>query len=78
MGGNTEEMRAALPLHLALVDELEVGVVHERRCLKCVTGPFTAQMMVSKPAELAVDGINQAVSRLLIPLTPRGKQLRDV
>jgi hypothetical protein len=58
MSGNAEEMRAALPLHLALVDELEVGVVRERRCLECVTGPFPAQMMVSEPAELAVDGIN--------------------
>jgi hypothetical protein len=78
MGGNAEEMRAALPLHIALVDELKVGVVHERRCLECVTRPFPAQMMVSEAAELDVHGVNQVVPRLLISPTPCDKQLRDV
>ena len=78
MGGNAEEVRAALPLHLALIDELKVGIVHERCRLECVTRPFPTQMMVSEPAELAVDGVNQVVPRLLISLTPCDKQLRDV
>ena len=54
-GGDAEEVRAALPLHIALFDELKVGVVHERRRLERVARSFPAQMMVSEPAELAVN-----------------------
>src|SRR5262245_10394393 len=42
---DSEKMRAALPVHFILVDEPEIGFVHQCRRLKCVIYSLAAKIM---------------------------------
>jgi hypothetical protein len=48
-------MRSILPSRLALVDEAEVGLVHERGRLQGVVRPLVAELPGSDAAKLRVD-----------------------
>jgi hypothetical protein len=76
--GDPEEVSPALPSHGALIDEFEKGLVHERCGLQRVIAPLVPEIAGGEPPELGVDLRQQTVERLLAPVAPLLKKLRDV
>jgi hypothetical protein len=37
---DSEKVRTVLPVHVALIDEFQIGLIDQRRRLKSVTDPF--------------------------------------
>jgi hypothetical protein len=54
LGGDSEEVRAVLPLHV-LPDEAEEGFVNEVGGLERVAGPLPPELAASNQPQLAVD-----------------------
>ncbi len=71
-------MRPVLPADPPLVDELEVGLVHERGGGKRLSAAIAPQMPSGEAPQLAVDGIHQGGHGRLVAVTPRKQQTRDV
>jgi hypothetical protein len=63
-------VRAVLPLNAALVDESEVGFVDEGRRLERVVDTLGSKVAIRHPLELSVDGVDELVERLLVPIAP--------
>ena len=78
MRRDAEEVRAVLPLHLPLVDKLQVGIVDEGGRLQCVTGTFAAEIIVSQPTKLFIYSVHKLVSSVLIPRAPLDEPPCDV
>jgi hypothetical protein len=78
MCGDPEEMRAILPPHMSLIDQLQVGVVNECRGLERVARPLPAKVMVSETAKFTIHCVKQLVSRVPIPIAPGHEQTGDV
>ena len=76
--GDAKEMRAILPVHLALIDELEEGFVDQGRGLKGVVAPLPAQVGGGEPPQLGINRRQEPVERILPPETPLLEQLRDL
>jgi hypothetical protein len=70
----SEEMRAALPAHLPVINQTEIGLIDKGRGLKRVTAPLVQHVMARQLAEFVVDEWYQFVSRRFIPVAPVGKQ----
>jgi hypothetical protein len=67
-----------LPADPLAADQLEVRLVHERRGLKRVAGPFPSQVTLRQPAQLAVNERHQLFARHPIPVAPGLEELRDL
>ena len=63
-------MRAVLPPHLADVDQAQVGLVDERRCLKSVAGAFPGHVVAGEAMEFAVNERHQTIECTLIAAAP--------
>ena len=63
LGTDGEEVRAAVPLDPRLVDELQVGLVHQGRRLQRVPRPFSLQVHAGQLAEVVVQKREQTVPR---------------
>ena len=59
-------MRSPLPVHAGLVDELQVGLVHEGRRLERVPRPLLPQLDLGETPQPVVDRLEQGVPRALV------------
>jgi hypothetical protein len=73
-----EEMSAALPAHAALIDELEIRLVDERRRGKRMVAALTPQVAPGQATQFAVNGVHQRGSDRLLAVAPRRKESRDI
>ena len=76
--GDAEEVRPVLPLDVLPVDKPDVRLVHQRRGLEHVSGPFARHVVRRQPMQVLVDGRRQAIEGRLIAIAPSDEQLRDV
>jgi len=53
--GKTDELCAALPVQVLLIEQAQVGFVNQRRPLQRVALTLTSQLSIGKPAQLPVD-----------------------
>ena len=60
-----EEMRPVLPARASLIDELQVGLVHQRGGAQRMVAPLAHQVAAREPAQLVVHGIHQRARRPL-------------
>ena len=68
-------MRAVLPVRVRLVNETQVGFVHQCRSLHRVARTFTAHVMMSQPAQFFMDQRHQLIKGSPVPVTPGDEQL---
>ena len=74
VGGGAEEVGAVLPLHSALIDQLQVGLVHEGGGRERVIGSFLAQERPREPAQIIVDDRRELVERGVIAALQRSSR----
>jgi hypothetical protein len=78
LGGDTEELRAVLPLGASLVDEPEVRFVDERRGLQGVIVRFTPHCSGRLAVQLGINDRQQPFARTCVALTPRQQEWGDI
>ena len=66
LGRHGEEMRLPLPIHALLIDQLEVGLVHQRGGLDGVPRRFAAKELFGQAPQSLIDGIKQPIHRRAI------------
>ena len=76
-GGDRKKMRAVLPVDAALVDELEVGLVDERRGLECAVPALTSPMTGGNDVQFVVHERYETVERLAAAPLPVAQELSD-
>jgi hypothetical protein len=74
--GDADELRAVPPIDATLVDEPEVGFVHERCGLERVTAALFAEEVGGEAAQFAVNQRHQLLERVLIAVFPVDQKLR--
>jgi hypothetical protein len=74
--GEPDELRAVGPVDLPLVDQPQVGFVHQRGGLQGVPGPLLTQVAARQSPQFVVDDRKQLVERSLIAAAPLDQQLR--
>ena len=72
--GGAEEVDAVLPADAALIDQLEVDLVHERRRRERVIGPLAAQNGPREAPEVVVDDRRELVERASSPSLQRSSR----
>ena len=70
LGRDPEEVGPVLPFHRPLVDELEEGLVDERRRLQGVVRALLSHVAGRELPQLAMDLRHQPVERLLLAIAP--------
>jgi len=76
--GDAKEMRAILPIALALIDEPDVRLVNEGRRLQGVVGPLVPKLARGNAVELRIDEWQQLIEGSPVASTPVAEQRRDV
>jgi hypothetical protein len=71
---HTEEMRAALPGRIALIDEPHVGLMDKRGGLQRVPQAFLAQVAGGQSAKFPINQGREVIKSLLVPLCPLSQQ----
>lgn len=71
-------MCAVLPLHAARVNESQISLINQRRCLQRNSGPFAAHALLGQPPQLLVDERHELFERRLVAPTPLPQQFSDV
>ena len=72
-----EEVPPVPPFDPALIDQLEVGLVHQARGAEGVTGPLALELPVGDPAQLRINQREEAVHRLRSTLTDLEEEVSD-
>ena len=75
---DAKEMRSILPIRAALVDETDVGLVHERGGLQGVVRPLVAKLACGDAAKLRIDEREQLIEGSPVAATPIAQQRGDV
>ncbi|MCG3159884.1 MAG: hypothetical protein JMDDDDMK_00909 [Acidobacteria bacterium] len=75
---DAEEMRPVLPRDVLVINQLQVSLVDQRRCLQRVSFALVAHVMVRHSAQFVVNQRHQLVERSLVAVTPIEQQFRDV
>ncbi len=75
---NPEKVGAVVPVHLPLIDQLEVRLVDQRSRLQGVLGPNGRQRAARDPAQLSVNERHEPIARGCIAVTPVDQESRDV
>ena len=75
---DTKEVRAILPIDLALVNEPDVRLMDQGRRLQGVVGALAPKLARGDAAELGVDEGQQLTERSAVAATPIAEQRRDV
>jgi hypothetical protein len=78
LGREAEELRAALPVDAALIHQLDVGLVYERRAFEGVVRPLVAQVPGRDAVQFLIDERHQSLECLPIAFTPTPEQIGDV
>ena len=65
-----EEVRAVLPVDLALVDEFQIGLVDQSRGLQCAIAPFTGHVARGDHVQLVVHQRHQAIEGIAVAALP--------
>jgi hypothetical protein len=78
LGGNAEEVRLVLPIHLALIGEPEVCLVDEGRGLQGMPGPLVFQLPRGDSTQLGIDQRQQSLESIAIAPAPAIEQRRNV
>ena len=73
-----EEVRAVLPVDASLIDQLEVGLVDQRRRRQRMIPPLTDEIAPRQTAQLVVNGVHQGAAGRLRAVAPREQQARDI
>jgi len=74
--GESDELRAALPVDVPLVDEAQVRLVDQRRALEGVIRALAAQLPVGETSQLPVYQGHELGERTLVAGRPGDQQLR--
>jgi hypothetical protein len=69
---------APLPVHGVVVDELEVGFVHQRGGVEGDAGAVAAQLQVRRAVQFVVDQRQQVVERLAVVIAQAPQQVRNL
>jgi len=77
LGSDGKEVRPVSPVCLTVFHELHAGLVHERRSLQCVPGPFGSHVPVRDLAELAFHQRDQPVQATLFSSSPTVEKLSN-
>ena len=75
---DSKEMGSVLPVHVALIDQPQIDLVHQRRGLERVPRPLAAKLSCRDPAQLFVDEREQLIERTLVAATPVAKERRHI
>ena len=75
-GRGPEEVSPTLPLRLSLIDESDVGLVHEGRCLQRMTCRFTTHVRSRQTSEFVVEERYELVERFSPAVAGGDEQLR--
>ena len=75
LGPDREEMGAVAPIDPGLIDELEKRLVHQRRGLERVTGSLLAHVLLSQPAQVLVNHVDQFGELRSVAVLDRRQQL---
>ena len=67
----TKKVRPVLPIHTGLLDQPEIGLMHQGRCLQRVIGPLAVQKSVGLAPEFIVDNRHKPFSRFAVAAAPR-------
>jgi hypothetical protein len=67
---DAKELRAVLPADALLIDELEIGFVHETRGLQRVPWPLVKEVAGGDVAQLPIDNGKQILERVAVAVAP--------
>ena len=73
-GGHAEELCPALPIHLRMIHQLEIGFVDQRGGLQGMAGALLAHVAVGDAPQFAFHERDQPVQTLLVPGPPAEEQ----
>ena len=76
--GQSEEMRAILPVDVVGVDQTEIGLMDERRALQRQARAFVPHVPPGLDSQLRVDQRRELLERPLVSLAPCLQQARYV
>jgi hypothetical protein len=76
-GRNAKEMGSVAPLEMPLIDEADVGLVHESGWLQRMAGGFAPHLSGGHAPEIIVDEWDELVERVLPAIAYRKEQLRN-
>jgi hypothetical protein len=63
-GSNPKEVRPVLPIDAGVINQTEVGLVHERTRLQRVIRPLAPHQVRGKPAQLTVGDLEELIGSL--------------
>src|SRR5688572_1358069 len=73
-----EEVSAVLPVHLGLINQPQISLVHKRGGLQRVTGGFHSQVPVSHSAQFLIYSLNHVIERSSVSTVPGNQPGRDL
>jgi hypothetical protein len=73
-----KEMPSILPSCLSLIDQLQVGLMYQRRGLQGVPGPLTPEIGGSATPKLVVNLRKKLLERFRPSLAPSAKKFRSI
>jgi hypothetical protein len=73
-----QKMEPALPLHLGLIDELQVALVNQRRRIQGVVVPLVLQLVAGNLPQFIVDLRPEPFGGRLVPILELLEQLCDI
>ena len=78
VGGDREELGAVLPLDPPLIDEFQIGLVHQGRRRQRVIEPLPLEIAPRQPAQFPINGVEQDAPRGFIAFVPGDEKPRHV
>src|SRR5690349_25149641 len=70
LGGHTEEVRTALPIHISLINQTNIGFVHQRGCLQYMAGSFATNVLVRQTMQFVVYEGSEFFEGCFVPVAP--------
>ena len=69
-GGDSQEVRAILPVDALMADQPEVGLMNERRRLERMVAPLSTQISCSACSQISMDKLEETVTCFLVSARP--------
>ena len=76
--GGSQEVSAVLPASSVHIDQLEIGLMDQRRRVQGVIGPLADKPMVSESAKMLVQEWNELVEGFAVAASDLPNERRDV